>query len=378
MSAMPAAAFSPGLAGIVAAQTRLSSVDGEAGELIIAGYPIESLAGQASFEEVVYLLWHGSLPRPNQLAGITTALARQRALPALTLEVLRSAAAQRLPAMDMLRMAAGTLAPTENDILSAGAAVLAQLPSLVAAGWRLSQGQTPIPPRSDLGHAANYLYMLFGEEPDAERVHGLETYLNTVVDHGLNASTFTARVIISTGSDLVSALVGAIGALKGPLHGGAPGPALDMVFEIGEIERAEAVLRAKLDRRERLMGFGHRVYRVRDPRAEVLAEAAERFYRRAGDMALYDLARGVESVALRLLDEYHPERRLQTNVEYYTALLLHGLGLPVELFTPTFALSRAAGWIAHCLEQQSQNRIIRPQSEYIGPRGRVWALIDDR
>jgi citrate synthase len=280
--------------------------------------------------------------------------------------------------MDSLRMAAGTLPLRDDGGLTGETTLLAQLPTLVAAGWRLSQGLAPLASRADLGHAANYLYMLYGDVPAPERVRGLETYLNTVVDHGLNASTFTARVIISTGSDLVSAIVGAIGALKGKLHGGAPGPALDMVFEIGEIERAEAVLRAKLDRHERLMGFGHRVYRVRDPRAEVLAEAAQRFYERAGDMALYNLARGVEEVALRLLAEYHPNQRLQTNVEYYTALLLHGLGLPVELFTPTFALSRAAGWIAHALEQQEQNRIIRPQSEYTGERGRQWVPLEER
>jgi citrate synthase len=199
-----------------------------------------------------------------------------------------------------------------------------------------------------------------------------------VIDHGLNASTFTARVIISTGSDLVSALVGAIGALKGPLHGGAPGPALNMVFEIGEASRAEAYLRQKLEKGERLMGFGHRVYKVRDPRADVLAAAAERLYREAGDMKLYELAKAVEHQALDLLDEYKPGRHLQTNVEYYTALLLHGLDLPVELFTPTFAISRAAGWIAHCREQQRQNRIIRPQSEYTGPMDRKWVAIEAR
>jgi len=188
----------------------------------------------------------------------------------------------------------------------------------------------------------------------------------------MNASTFTARVITSTGSDLVSAVVGAIGALKGPLHGGAPGPALDMVFEIAERSRAEAVLRSKIERGEKLMGFGHRVYRVRDPRADVLAAAAERLFTRAGDMTLYTLARHVEATALRLLEEYKPGRRLQTNVEFYTALLLHGLGLETPLFTPTFAISRASGWIAHALEQRRTNRIIRPQSLYAGPRGRSW------
>jgi citrate synthase len=220
--------------------------------------------------------------------------------------------------------------------------------------------------------------MLSREVPDSEKVRGLETYLNTVIDHGLNASTFTARVITSTGSDLVSAVVGAIGALKGPLHGGAPGPALDMVFEIGEASRAEMVLRHKIEAGEKLMGFGHRVYKVRDPRADVLAEAAERMYTRAGDMSLYTLARSVESTALRLLEEYKPGRRLQTNVEFYTALLLHGLGLDASLFTPTFAISRVSGWIAHALEQRETGRLIRPQSEYSGSRARRWIPLSDR
>ncbi len=236
----------------------------------------------------------------------------------------------------------------------------------MAAYWRMSQGLEPVEAREDLGLAANYLYMLNGVEPHAEIVRGLETYLNTVVDHGLNASTFTARVIASTGSDFVSAVTGAIGALKGPLHGGAPGPALDMVFEIGDAARAEEVLRRKIEAGERLMGFGHRVYKVRDPRADVLAAAAERMFTRAGDMHLYDLARAVEQTALRLLEEYKPGRRLQTNVEFYTALLLHGLGLDTALFTPTFAIGRVAGWIAHCFEQRAEGRLIRPQSVYVG------------
>src|SRR6185369_10646301 len=185
-------------------------------------------------------------------------------------------------------------------------------------------------------------------------------------------------VIVSTGSDLVSAVVGAIGALKGPLHGGAPGPALETVFEIGDASRAEAVLRRKIEAGDRLMGFGHRVYRVRDPRADVLAAAAERLYTRAGDMRLYRLARDVEATALRLLEEYKPGRRLQTNVEFYTALLLHGLGLEVPLFTPTFAMSRAGGWIAHAFEQRRASRIIRPQSVYAGPRDRRWVPLGER
>jgi citrate synthase len=362
-----------GLEGIVAAETRLSMVDGEAGELVIAGFAVAELAPRATFEETVFLLWNGDLPGAHERDRFTADLASRRALPAAALELLAAAARENVDGMDALRLAAGTasLLPSTND-LDTAKNLVALAPSIVAAYWRLLHGEAPIAPRADLGHAANYLYMLTGEVPSAERVRGLETYLNTVVDHGLNASTFTARVITSTGSDFVSAIVGAIGALKGPLHGGAPGPALDMVFEIGDASRAEEVLRAKIEAGERLMGFGHRVYRVRDPRADVLAAAAERMFTRGGDMHLYELARAVEAVAIRLLEEHKPGRKLQTNVEFYTALLLHGLGLEVPLFTPTFAISRTAGWLAHCVEQRKANRIIRPQSVYSGPTGRVW------
>jgi citrate synthase len=257
-------------------------------------------------------------------------------------------------------------------------ALTARIPTVVATYWRLRQGKAPLAPRSDLDHAANYLYMLTGETPSAARVRGMETYLNTVSDHGLNASTFTARVIISTQSDIVSAIVGAIGALKGPLHGGAPGPALDMVFEIGEASRAEPYLRTLLGRGERLMGFGHRVYKVRDPRADVLANAAEKMYRADGDMRLYELAKHVETVAIGLLDEYKPGRNLRTNVEFFTALLLHGLDLETDLFTPTFAVGRVAGWVGHCFEQQRTGRLIRPQSVYIGERNRQWRSAEQR
>jgi citrate synthase len=185
-------------------------------------------------------------------------------------------------------------------------------------------------------------------------------------------------VIIATESDLVSAVVGALGALKGPLHGGAPGPALDMVFEIGSADRAEAYLRAKLDRGERLMGFGHRVYKVRDPRADVLSVAAEKLFQEAGDSSLYDLAKGVEQKSIELLAEYKPGRNLQTNVEFFTALVLHGLGLDTDLFTPTFAISRAAGWIAHCFEQKATGRLIRPSSRYIGEMDREWRPVEIR
>jgi citrate synthase len=370
--------FASGLEGVVATETRLSSVDGEAGELIIAGFPVEELADRASFEEVVYLLWHDVLPDPERLAAFREKLAGQRALPAVTLDLLRAAAVERASTMDALRMAAGTLSLGVSDDDSYAQALVARLPTIVAAYWRLLSAEEPVAPDPELGHAANYLFMLTGEAPGAAFVRALETYFNTVADHGMNASTFAARVVISTRSDIVSAIVGAIGALKGPLHGGAPGPALDVVFEIGEAGRAERVLREKLGRGERLMGFGHRIYRVRDPRADVLASAAERLYAGGGDGELYELALEVEKTALRLLAEHRPARNLQTNVEFYTALLLHGLDLPVQLFTPTFAVARVAGWTAHCFEQQVLDRIIRPRSAYVGPRNRRWVPLEVR
>src|SRR5262249_14810877 len=337
---------SSGLEGVVAAETRLSDVDGERGELVIGGYPVGEIAARATFEETTWLLWHGDLPGAAQLNGFRADLAARRALPRATEDLLRACAERQVDTMDVLRMGVDTLSLQGTDPGEAEGLV-ARWPTILGAYWRLRQGKPALDPRPDLGHAANFLYMLGGDVPDPERVRGLETYLNTVIDHGLNASTFTARVITSTGSDLVSAIVGAIGALKGPLHGGAPGPALDMVVEIGEASRAEAILRRKIEAGEKLMGFGHRVYKVRDPRADVLAAAAERMFTRGGDMSLYTLARAVEADALRLLEEYKPGRRLQTNVEFYTALLLHGLGLEVPLFTPTFAISRVSGWIAH-------------------------------
>jgi citrate synthase len=359
---------SSGLDGVVAATTRLSLVDGERGELVIAGYQVDDLACHATFEETTWLLWHGGLPSTAELDAFRETLTAARGLPDATLALLRACASRHVDPMDALRMAAGTLSLVSDEATG----IVARVPTIVASYWRLLHGEEPRPPRTGLGHAANFLYMLTGDVPDPERVRGLETYLNTVIDHGLNASTFTARVITSTGSDLVSAVVGALGALKGPLHGGAPGPALDMVFEIGDASRAEAYLRRKLEAGEKLMGFGHRVYKVRDPRADVLAKAAERMFTRTGDTSLYALARSVEAEALRQLEVYKPGRRLQTNVEFYTALLLHGLGLDVDLFTPTFAISRVSGWIAHAFEQRRANRIIRPQSEYLGPRDKKW------
>ena len=372
--------YAPGLEGIVAAETQLSHVDGLKGELIIAGFPLARLAANATFEETVFLLWNGRLPTQPELTALKQELAELRPLPTATLNLLREAAQAHTTPMDALRMASATLdlGSDSPDHQTTAKMIVARVATIVASYHRLRQGQEPVVPDPDLGHAANFLYMLTSETPSDARVRGLETYLNTVVDHGLNASTFAARVIVATQSDLVSAITGAVGALKGPLHGGAPGPALDTVFEIGSADRAEAVLQAKLDAGERLMGFGHRVYKVRDPRAEVLGTAAEQMFQADGDMALYELAKTVEETAVRLLAIHKPGRNLQTNVEFYTALLLHGLGLETDIFTPTFAIGRTAGWLAHCFEQMKYGRLIRPQSRYTGIMNRAWTPIQDR
>ena len=383
-----------GLEGIVVAGTRLSHIDGQRGELIIGGFAVDELAPNATYEEVLHLLWYGRLPLAGELEALTRGLASQRELPATTLSLLRSAAGARLSVMDALRIAVGTLTLTvpeangsRDSQIALAQALVARFPTIIAAYWRLLADQEPVAPDPALAHVANYLYMLNGRRADTAEVRALETYFNTVVDHGMNASTFAARVIISTRSDMVSALEGAIGALKGPLHGGAPGPALDMVFEIRERaassgrtleQAAEEWIRAAFARGERLMGFGHRVYKVRDPRADVLGAEATRLFESAGDRDLYRDACLVEKVALRLLHESKPDRRLDTNVEYYTALLLHGIGLSADLFSPTFAAARAGGWTAHVLEQIADDRIIRPSALYLGDTGLRWQPAEAR
>jgi citrate synthase len=375
---MPTAPYRPGLEGVVAAQTAISSVDGEKGKLVIRGFAVEDLAPHVTFEDTVFLLWHDVLPDAEALNRFSGELAAHRELERQTLELLKAAAARGVHPIDALRMACGSLTGDVTGVPVAGRGtaaarqealrLVAAFPVIVAAYHRLSQGLEPIAPRKDLLHTPNFLYMLHGREAPSAFIRALDTYWNTVSEHGLDTSTFTARVIVSTGSDIVSAVTGAVGAFKGPLHGGAPGPVLDLLFEIGNAEQAEAVLREKLARGERLMGFGHRVYRTRDPRANVLGAAAEDLFERAGNRQVYELAQAVEACALRLLREYKTGRSLHTNVDFYTALLLHGIGFATPLFTPVFGAGRVAGWTAHCLEQIASNRLFRPQSMYIGAR----------
>ncbi|HEY6866892.1 MAG TPA: citrate synthase/methylcitrate synthase [Candidatus Eisenbacteria bacterium] len=375
-STPPAAPAPRGLDGVVAAQTRLSHVDGLAGELIIGGYELKDLAGHVSFEEAASLLWRGTLPGREELAALRAEMKELRRLPADTLAILRAAA--KASPIDALRMACATLSLEGRDAddispaadLAAAKRLAARFPTIVAAHTRLAAGQEPIEPRTDLPLAANFLYMVLGREPDPIAARALDTYWVTVIDHGMNASTFTARVIASTRSDMVSAVTGAIGALKGPLHGGAPGPVLDMLVEIGSAANAEAWIRRELDAGRRIMGFGHRVYKVRDPRAEVLSRVAEGMgAAHLQDRALFDLARSVEQTALRVLEQHKPGRNLKTNVEFYTALVLQSLGLTPRSFVAMFACGRVAGWCAHVIEQHALDRLIRPQSEYVGARG---------
>jgi citrate synthase len=374
-----------GLKGVVSHATQLSEVDGQAGRLVIRGYDIRELAGRVTFEEAAYLLWHGDLPNRQQLEACQQQMAAARHLPGPIMDVLR-AAVRQAPGMHALRLGAASLSldePHADDLspesnLSLALRITARMPALVAHHYRLHQGRSICEPTDHLGVAAGYLYMLEGREPDPARVDGLNAYLVVVLEHGMNASTFVARAIASSDADMVSAITGAVGSLKGPRHGGVPGPVLDMLTEIGTPDRAEAWVRAALGRGERIMGFGHRIYKVRDPRAAVVVEAAEKLAWQTGDRKLLDLTAAVERVTVKVLEEVKPGRDLYANVELYAALILHDVGIPSEIFTPTFAISRTAGWTAHVLEQCADNLLIRPESVYVGPCGRTFVPIKQR
>jgi citrate synthase len=355
-----------GLEGVVVAETELSDVDGERGQLIVRGSFIEDLVGRITFEDVCALLWTGQLPTIEERERWRSRLAHARGEAFALLSRLGNALS--LPdGMDGLRAALGHILATgdhERNAVSLTAAT-----SVFAAAWaRSSTGGQPIEPQPSSSHAADYLHMVTGSAPAPPQVEGLDSYLTCVVDHGLNASTLAARVVASTGSDVVSAVVAGIGALKGPLHGGAPGPVLDMLDAIETPERAQSWLSTQLDHGERIMGMGHRVYRVRDPRAAALERAATKLQASGIGGARLALARVVERTAETLLAERHPERPLRANVEFYTAVLLDAVGIPRTLFSPTFAVSRVAGWCAHYDEQRRRGRLMRPLSKYVGSR----------
>jgi citrate synthase len=353
--------MSEGLDGVIAAETILSHVDGEAGRLIYRGHAMEDLAGHLSYEAVAGLFWDGFTTAPADEASTRDALgrARQRAAEIAAPLLPRTDGLTPVEALRLLLAALPDRETIPHHILATAA-----MPVFAAAISRHANGLGSLDPDPRLGHAADFLRLLRGAPATAAEIAALDTYLVTVLDHGLNASTFAARVVASTRAGLFSSVVAALCALKGPLHGGAPGPVLDMLDAIGSAENIDPWLAAAIEDGGRLMGFGHRIYRVRDPRADVLKAVALGL---RGGTNWIGFAETVERRALALLAERKPGRRLDTNVEFYTALVLDALALPRALFTPIFAIGRVAGWAAHILEQEASGRLIRPQSRYTGP-----------
>lgn len=354
--------YSPGLEGVIAGETSLCFIDGEAGILTYRGYPIDQLVDHGTFAAVAELLWTGEW---NPAAHLPT-----QPVPDAVLTALRALPASAKP-MDALRTAVSAWGATQDltwpPTAEQARALTAFSPSALAAFARLRRGLDPVDPDPSLDLVAGFLYQLNGEQADAETVRALDAYFIVGAEHGFNASTFTARVITSTRSDIASAVTGAIGAMKGPLHGGAPSEVVEQIHQVGSPERAEEWVRDAIARGERLMGFGHRVYRAYDPRAKALRKVAEGMARKPDWL---ELAIAVEDVALRVLAEKSPDRALKTNVEYYAAPVLMGVGLTPDLFPAAFALARHAGWTAHVVEQGSANRLIRPDVRYVGPAPR--------
>ena len=354
--------YSPGLEGVIAGETSLAYVDGERGRLLYRGYRIGDLVDRGTYAAVANLLWTGEWDPAHRLATSP--------IPDAVLTVLRTLPPTTKP-MDALRTAVSTWGATQDlpwpPTAEHARAITSFSPSALAAFARIRAGQDPIEPDPSLGLVEGFLYQLKGERPDAATTRALDAYFIVGAEHGFNASTFTARVVTSTRSDIASAVVGAIGTMKGPLHGGAPSEVVDQLSRVGSVDHAEAWVREALANGERLMGFGHRVYRAYDPRAAALRKVAEGMPSRPDWL---QLAIEVEDVALRVLAEKHPERPLKTNVEFYAAPVLMGVGLTPDLFPATFSLARHAGWTAHILEQAADNRLIRPDVNYVGPAER--------
>ncbi len=352
----------PGLEGVIVGDTELTSVDGTRGELLLRGYPIAQLAGHHRFAAVAHLLWTNTLPTASQHEVLERRLGEARAQMFADLPPLEHA-----DGMDALR--AGLCRLTAVNGGGDPVAVCGAVATIVAAWVRGRSGARPLAPNPALDHASDFLRMATGHV-DHDRAAALDAYLVTVIDHGMNASTFTARVVASTGADLVSAVVAAVGALKGPLHGGAPGPVLDMLDAIKTRQRVRPWIEQELAAGRRIMGMGHRVYRVRDPRAAVLEQQLARLAQFEQLRGRIDLARAVEQQAQAILQERYPNRSIRANVEFYTALVLEAAGLPRAAFSPTFAVGRVAGWCAHVDEQRRTGRLIRPRARYTG---RVFA-----
>ncbi len=374
---------SRGLEGIVAARTTLSHVDGEQGRLIYGGYEIEDLAEHATFEEVCHLLWFGELPTTPELDALRTQIAHSAAVDPRVLELVRTAPRDAHP-MSTLRSAISALGlfdPEAEDnapdaTLRKSIRLTAQTVTLTAAIDRLRHGREALAPRPDLSLAGNLLYLLHGEAPGelAERI--IDAALILHAEHGMNASTFAARVTAATLSDLHSAVTSAVGTLKGPLHGGANEQVMRMLLEIGTPDAAGAYVRDRLAAGEKVMGFGHRVYRTTDPRAPILRRLAERLERQGGDTRWLEISERIQAAMREEMER--KGKQVYANVDFFSASVYYTLGIPLDLFTNVFACARMAGWTAHVMEQYADNRLIRPASEYVGPQGRTVRPIQER
>ncbi|WP_134668341.1 citrate synthase [Halorussus marinus] len=372
-----------GLEGVVVAESGLSYIDGDEGRLVYRGYAIEDLARNASYEEVLYMLWHGELPDTAELAAFSESMAAERELDEDVLDTVRKLAAADEEPMAAVRTVASMLSahdpddssadPTDREVnLRKGRRITAKLPTAVAAFKRLRNGNDPVAPREDLDHAENFLYMLNDEEPDEVLAETFDMALVLHADHGLNASTFSGMVTASTLSDVHSAITSAVGTLAGPLHGGANANVMRMLKEIddSDMEPTDWV-RTALEEGRRVAGFGHRVYNVKDPRAKILGEKSEELGEAAGDTKWYEMSVAIE--------EYmREEKGIAPNVDFYSASTYYQMGIPIDLYTPIFAMSRSGGWVAHVLEQYDDNRLIRPRAKYVGAKDAEWVPIEDR
>ncbi len=372
------AAFKEGLEEIVAATSAICFIDGLRGKLIYRGYDIHELAEYSTFEETVLLLWNGTLPTRTQLTSFSAQLLENRELPDYVCSALRSSTKSAHP-MAVLRSAVSLLGLSDPEAEDnspeankrKGLRLVGRIPTIVATYHRLRKGLSPISPSASLGHAGNFLYMLTGTKPDKRSERIFDICLILHADHEFNASTFTGRVTASTLSDLYSAVTSAIGALKGQLHGGANEYVMNMLLEIGEISNVESYVRSALSAKKKIPGFGHRVYKTEDPRATVLRKISKELGERSGNPRWYEMSRKIEDVMKK-------EKSLYPNVDFYSASVYYELGIPIDLFTPVFAISRISGWTAHILEQYAHNRLIRPLAEYTGPLDLHYDPIDKR
>jgi citrate synthase len=382
--AAPAPATGKGLQNIVVGQTKLSLVNGTEGKLIYAGYKIEDLAEYASFEEVIYLLWHGELPTASQLEKLRKALLEQMPLTTDIIDVMRKCPKDATP-MAVLRTMVSALAlwdpaADDNSVEENRRKALlltAKTPTIVAAWERIRTGKEPLAPRPDLSLAGNFLYMLKGTEPKQQEIDVVDAYLVLLSEHGMNASTFSARVTTSTLSDMYSAITTAIGTLKGAAHGGANEEAMRMFFDIGDESNVEKWFKENVKTsKRRVMGMGHRVYKALDPRAAVLNKKARAMAEATNNSKWYNLAAKLEKTARA--DEDFIKKNLYANVDYYSAIALYTVGIPMDQFTPLFAIARVPGWCAHVIEQWADNRLIRPDVDYIGPMDKQWIPLEQR